>query len=142
MLRHIQVREQWFAVNVVGVLGGGVTFFNTRELTLASDLTYAIFVGRGLIKRVYVSSSSGERCYACSHCSKHLIRMQDLHRHIAIHTGERRQACSHCRERFIRKRELQNHIKTHTCRRISGINLFCIDRTLRAARGIVETFFS
>ncbi|KAK3886140.1 hypothetical protein Pcinc_009717 [Petrolisthes cinctipes] len=52
--------------------------------------------------------------HQCPYCSYATTAINNLKRHISVHTGEKPFACPHCSYRCSRKGNLDTHIRTHT----------------------------
>ena len=50
------------------------------------------------------------KIYGCTHCNKEFRQLNDLRRHLRIHSGERPYSCE-CGKRFRLKHHLQGHVK-------------------------------
>ncbi|XP_066948878.1 longitudinals lacking protein, isoforms H/M/V-like isoform X23 [Macrobrachium rosenbergii] len=60
------------------------------------------------------------RKYSCPYCQKVLRQIEDLRRHVRMHTGEKPYACPFCSHRCSRKGNLKDHVKRRHVAPLAG----------------------
>ncbi|XP_063609183.1 zinc finger protein Xfin-like [Penaeus indicus] len=65
-------------------------------------------------KQAWICANNINKIHKCPYCQYSSLVLNNLKRHMSIHTGEKPFACPHCSYSCTRKGNLETHIRTHT----------------------------
>ena len=89
------------------------SLFEQQKETTATALNVDLISLAAGITEV-VDPKSGQKLFECPVCNKRSKTMNDLIRHLKIHSGERPYSCIFCSKAFKRSSHMQSHMQIHT----------------------------